>query len=335
MSQSQRPSDAGELPRPGSLRRLVSELAIQDYLVAVFMCMLIYVSVTAPSSAPQRRVSALLVALGSFNLATVILVRTHWLSWSWPRAILYRLALLLPVQSSYFILGTLLPIVSPHSFDRELYHLDLTLFGVEPALALDDLVNTWTSEWFAFFYFCYFFIIAIHIFGILFFSRRARVLGEFSFGFIFCFCLGHTLYMLVPGFGPYRALAPLFENPFPDAQWVDMVMGVVASGGAQKDIFPSLHTAAPTFVALFSYRQRHLVPFRYTWPVVFFFALNIMGATLFLRWHYVVDVVAGLLLAAAACELGMRVTEHERWRRAKHGLSPMWPPLPTRAGSQR
>jgi hypothetical protein len=108
---------------------------------------------------------------------------------------------------------------------------------------MDATVNSMTTEWFSFFYYGYFFVLALHVIPILMFSRNARVLSEFALGMLFVFCLGHIGYMLVPGYGPHRAMADHFQNVLPHGMWLDLVQVTVASGGAQMDIFPSLHTA--------------------------------------------------------------------------------------------
>jgi membrane-associated phospholipid phosphatase len=201
----------------------------------------------------------------------------------------------------------------------------VALFGSEPAVTLDAVVTQTTTEWFAFFYFGYFFVLATHVLPILFLAREPRRLGEFTFGLVFLFSVGHTLYMLVPGFGPYRALAGEFHHALPEGLWLDIVMESVAEGGALKDIFPSLHTAAPTFILLYSFRHRQRAPYRYTWPLVAFFCVNIIIATMFLRWHWIVDVVAGLALAAVAQALSESVTRWEVDRRTAGNLAPTWP----------
>jgi predicted signal transduction protein with EAL and GGDEF domain len=58
---------------------------------------------------------------------------------------------------------------------------------------------------------------------------------------------------------------------------------------------------------------------------VAFFALNIVVATMFLRWHYVIDVIAGLLLAVFSHTLAVRLSEREHTRREALGLGPDWP----------
>lgn len=265
----------------------------------------------------------------AFFAVGVGLSRSTLLSDGWTKAVFYRLAIYAPVQLSYFFFREILPSVNPGVLDKQLYSLDLWLFGTEPALLFDSVVTPATTEWFSFFYFGYFLVLAVHVVPILFFSRDRRVLGEFTLGMLLIFCIGHTVYMLVPGFGPYRAMGEAFQTPFPRGVWLDLVMNTVNSGGALKDIFPSLHTAAPLFIALFSYRYRARLPYRFTWPFVAFISLNIMLATMFLRWHYLIDVVAGVLLAAFVTRIVPALVELELERRDREGLRALIPPTPS------
>ena len=150
-------------------------------------------------------------------------------------------------------------------------------------------------------------------------------MGEFCLGMLGMFCIGHILYMLVPGYGPVRAFADHFHAPLPHGLWFNMVNGTVSAAGAQMDIFPSIHTAIPTFLTLISYRHRNKLPFRYTWPVLAFFTANIIVATMFLRWHYVIDVVAGLTLAGVSLWAARVLTSYELHRRKSGGLTTNWP----------
>ncbi len=309
----------------GFVRRLVRDLAVHDWLVLVYLVVLNVAVLESPASALQAQSLHRVLGLLLFLVITLVLVRGQVMKHSFAAPLLYRLAIYGTVQLSYFFLAEILPMVNSSSLDIGLYHLDLHLFGLEPALAMDHWVNPVTTEWFAFFYFGYFFLLALHVIPILMFSKRERVLGDFALGMLIVFCLGHTIYMLVPGFGPHQAMADQFQHEFHHGMWVDTVMRTVAEGGAQKDIFPSLHTAAPTFIAMFSFRHRDKMPFRYTWPIVAFFAVNIIGATMFLRWHYIIDVVAGLALSTMALFVSGWVTSWELKRRSAHGLGENWP----------
>lgn len=303
----------------------LKSFAIQDWIVLAYATFLNVAVALAPSGPVKDhcalRVGALLVML----LFTLTTVRGRLLPGSFAPALIYRLGVYGVVQISYFFFRELLPLVNPRSLDAELHGLGVRLFGAEPALALDRVVTPVTTEWFAFYYFGYFFVLATHVVPIVFLAKDKRLLGEFTFGLIFMFSLGHTLYMLVPGYGPYRAVAGEFQHALPNGMWLNVVMEAVAEGGAQKDIFPSLHTCAPTFIALYSFRHRALAPYRYTWPLVLFFAANIIVATMFLRWHWLLDVIAGLGLALTSQALSVKVTSFELARRARELLMPTWP----------
>lgn len=312
----------------GFVRRTLGEFGVQDYWVLTY-CVALVVAALQGVPGPDRAVCIQQTGLMlTFATVGIVLVRSRVIE-SMPliNGLLYRLSISGVVQISYFFFRRLLPVANPGTLDHELYALDLALFGVEPAMALDGFVSPFTTEWFAFFYFGYFPMIGAHILPIVLFARQKQLLGEFTFGLLTVFCIGHVTYMLVPGFGPFHAMAGEFENQFPPGLWHDLVMNAVSSGGAFKDIFPSIHTATPTFIALFSFRHRHRMPFRYTWLPVTLFALNIIFATMFLRWHYLIDVVAGLALGSFALWLTVRVTRYELSRRAALGLSDSWPEM--------
>jgi hypothetical protein len=315
-------------PLDGALRRFVRELAPQDVVVFVYLIGLNMAVLSAPSSPVRTACLANTGGLLALQMATVVAIRTRWLTHRLVAPLLYRLVTYGCVQITYFMFARILPLTNPRSLDHELYQLDLSVFGVEPAVYFDRFVSPATTEWFAFFYFGYFLLLGLHVLPILFLTRHRRMLAEFALGMILLFCMGHTLYMFVPGYGPYKAMPELFAHQLSPGIWWNTTLKLVARGGAQKDIFPSLHTAAPTFLLLFSFHRRGELPFRYTWPFVAFFAGNIVIATMFLRWHYVIDVVAGLLLAVVAHTLSVRLIDREVPRRQAQGLGDIWPQWP-------
>jgi hypothetical protein len=305
--------------------RIFQTFAAADLLVLAYLLELNIAVLIAPPN--PMRTQSLLEVLGLLLTYAVCLglVRTGALRSNNWTALLYRIGIYGTVQQSYLFFRHLLPVVNPGSVDRQLFALDHVLFGFEPAVWADQFVGPLTTEWFAFFYFCYFFLLAAHIFPIVFGSRDQLLLGEFMLGMLVIVCIGHTGYILVPGFGPFRAFPELFKHELPSGLWMDLVWSTVRSNGAQKDIFPSLHTAGPCFIALFSFRNRDRLPFRYTWPLLTFFAANIIGATMFLRWHYVIDVFAGFTLAVTAALVSPLITRWEVTRRRELGLAPLVP----------
>lgn len=242
-----------------------------------------------------------------------------------PAGLIYRFGVYGVFQTSYFALRWVLPAARTAVLDGPLLALDLRLFRFEPAIYLDRFVNAGTTEWFAFFYFSYFFVLGSFVLPMLFLCRDEPLLSEFATGICLVFGTAHLLYIVVPGYGPWWYLH--FAHPLPHGRFLDIVMSAVHAGGAQKDIFPSLHTAGPTFLTFFALRHRARTPFKKVWPVIAFFAGNIVIATLFLRWHYAIDVVAGLTLSFVMVRVAAVITRRETVDRKAQGLQPAWPGL--------
>ena len=318
--------EGDEKLRKHSLRVLLGEWAVQDWLVLVYFCVLLGCAFAAEPDPRRDRCLFGLGALAVLFFCGVVATRLRWIRGPVKAPLVYRIAVYGSVQASYFLLRDLLPIVNPtRSLDASLYALDMALFGFEPALSMQGWITPFATEWFSFFYFSYFCLLAFHIFPVLGSARNHQLLGEFCFSMLWLYCAGHILYLMAPGYGPIVALAGEFSRELPRGLWYDMVMGTVSSAGAQMDVLPSLHTATPAFLCLFSYRHRHRAPFRYTWPALCFFTINIVLATMYLRWHWVIDIVAGLAHAVLAMLLGQRLTKHELRRRQARQLTPNWP----------
>ncbi len=304
-----------------------ARLATQDWLVAGYLATLFLLVLSGQG---ERQPKALLwLTLDLLGFAALLGVARAPGVAPWIANVAYRAALPGAIIVTFSQLHYILPSARTVSFDAEIYALDKTLFHYEPAEAWDRFVTPSTTEWFSFFYYLYFAILLVHVVPIAIFERRVAVLREFAWGIFTVFCVGQIVYMLVPGFGPYRLLASRFQHPLEGPHFWPLVAKTVASfdGAHRTDIFPSLHTATPTFFSLFAYRNRDKLPFRYTWPVMVFVTINIILATMFLRWHYLLDVFAGLGLATLAAFTAARYPAREDVARARAGLPPIWRPL--------
>jgi hypothetical protein len=313
----------------GRAASFVGNFASQDWLIMGYLAALLVALAVGGGGGHNRAVCAERVGwdLAGY-LLVVTMVRLPVVRWdSGVSSLVYRFTILATVLGSFFQLREILPAVSPWADDALIFEVDLRVFGFEPSVWMDRFVSPASTEWFAFFYFFYFLILTIHVLPMMLVERDVRILGRFAVGLLLVFLTGHLLYMVVPGWGPYRYLDGTFQHPLVGGPFWKLVGETVHAGGALKDIFPSLHTAVPTFLAIFSFRHRNVAPFKYTWPVVAFFATQIIIATMFLRWHYLLDVVAGLALAAASSYVGGRIADWEYAKRTRLGLQPAWTPL--------
>jgi hypothetical protein len=310
-----------------SATSLVHSFASQDWLIIGYCTALLAALALGKGHGRQACMMRVSADLGGF-LFVVALVRLQVLRWGGPASsLLYRVAFIFVTLGTFFQLREILPAVSPWADDARIYAFDIRVFGIEPSVWFDRFVTPATTEWFAFFYFLYFLILAVHVLPMLFWQRDEHILARFGVGFLLVLLPAHLIYLVVPGCGPYWYLKGTFQHELQGGPFWALVRQTVDAGGAQKDIFPSLHTAVPTFISIFSFRHRALAPFKYTWAVMAFLATQIIIATMFLRWHYLVDIVAGLALAVTATFLGQRIADWERTRRERMGVQPGWMPL--------
>ncbi|MDR2012318.1 MAG: phosphatase PAP2 family protein [Rhodanobacter sp.] len=182
-----------------------------------------------------------------------------------------------------------------HTMDAPLLALDRVLWGglslPEHALALEQV---WLSEVLSAGYFAFYFVVLVPV--IWFAYRRAqRESLLFFLGLHLMYLLGFVGYLLVPAGGPYMTFPEVFPYPPQGGAITHFLTGVVAQGVTGMDVFPSLHSGISAYVWGFCllggrrYRAAAIV----LAPVL----LSIVVATVYLRYHYGIDLLAGMVLA--------------------------------------
>ncbi len=316
----------GDLEAPTKMPVLLRQLAAQDLLLLAYLGVLLIQVLLGDG--PRRTTAIECVVLDGGVWVTVLVLTRSQLLDGHPRiaSALYRMGIGFPVLASFLQLQWILPTAGRPTVDAELYALDMRVFGFEPAQAWDRFVSPATTEWFAFFYYGYFFLIAVHVLPLLSATKSSPFLARFSFGFIWLYCVGHALYTFVPAYGPYSFLAHDFRHSLEGSFWWPLVRSAVDSvdGGARTDVFPSLHTAMPTYLSIFSFQQRERLPFRWTWLPLALFTTQIIAATMFLRWHYLVDICAGITLAVSGILMSRFALGWDA-AREREGGPPAWP----------
>ncbi|MET9550066.1 phosphatase PAP2 family protein [Streptomyces sp. NPDC006627] len=205
------------------------------------------------------------------------------------------------------------PAVHPARYDAVLARADRWLFGGrDPLLLIEHLVHPELTAMLGLAYFCAW-VPPVALGLLLYVRHRDGELSDLLLGLVLVHCVGFLGYFLVPAVGPWYGLADQFRVSLSD-NW--LVAHYLAHNN-NVDAFPSLHIAATALVGVFTWRDCRPL-FWLTLPLL----LAIGVATMYLRWHYVVDVLAGLLLAAAVRLLVPR-------------LNAAWPRLRARARYER
>lgn len=314
-------------PWARALRDVAQAFALHDLVILTYQLAMYALVLVSGSGEAERRCARWLFASWSLLIVACVVARHDFGVSARMRTGFYRVVVSGTIVGSYLMLRDILPLVQPRALDAELLGLDLALFGVEPTLWLEPYTTPGLVEYFAFFYFSYFTLLGVYALAVLGLGLAKDAIAEFAIGGTLLFCIGQLGYVAVPGYGPIHHLSSAFAGPLEGGFFWRCVLVTVESASAMKDIFPSLHTAAPVWLAAFAVRRAVLGGGK-LWKtaavLTTFFAVNIVISTVVLRWHYAVDVIAGLALAFGATFAAPRLAEWEGSLRARHGLASAW-----------
>jgi membrane-associated phospholipid phosphatase len=226
----------------------------------------------------------------SLLVVSVCIYRRFFEGRRWPRLV-YNVALLFACLTPFAWLRQIIPIIHPGEVDAQLRALDLALFGGDASVWLERFATPFTGEWFSTVYFGYYVVGSGVVLYLLLFHRRIDDLMEFALTILGTNFLAFVMFTLWPAFGPYHHLAGEFAGPLPGEIMTPFVRDFVLQNGPLRDVFPSMHTALPLGIFLFAARHYRLLAIG-----TGLWAPHIIASTLFLRYHYLVDVVVGAVL---------------------------------------
>jgi hypothetical protein len=306
------------------LGTLALNIALQDVIATLFHVYTFVRAILAPDGADAEIARRFSFALLAITAITVALVRGEVLPRGRARSIIYRTGVFFPMVFSYFEMRFLLPALEPNLLDAQLMAIDEAIFGVSPVFTLQAL-NQYplAIEWLSIAYYSYFYIMALMLIPSLYLESH-RVMAQHLAGALIICAAGHVLYTLVPGGGPVIHVA--FDEPLQGGFFLEKVFETVRAAGAQYDVFPSLHTAYLSYFAIVAFTRRNEPIFRVVAPVLIVIAAHMVVATVALRWHWAIDVVAGLALAFAARFISIAMVRRELGRK-EEGRQELWEPL--------
>jgi membrane-associated phospholipid phosphatase len=199
-----------------------------------------------------------------------------------------------------------------------LVRIDHALLGSSPAWSLEAIHAPWLTEMLAYAYATMFFL-PLAVLLVLYARRRDGELTRVAMSLQLAFYLGFTMFLLVPARSPdvVYAFTPLVGHGFYEvsmAAWRSLQ-------AVTYDAFPSMHTAISTLALVHAIRLRRvLAPARPWLPAVVMtpIVLLLQLATLYLRQHYFVDVVAGW--GVAAISIAVAAGLERVWRTMPGGV---------------
>jgi membrane-associated phospholipid phosphatase len=155
---------------------------------------------------------------------------------------------------------------------------------------------------------------AITLGAVLFLKKNKTAFGEAIFGVILCFYLSYLGYLLFPAIGPRFTLAHVQTRDLAAGPVVVAIQDTLnALENTKTDAFPSGHTAIALMTLYYAMKFRERVLTAVLIPAV----TGLIVSTVYLRYHYVIDVMAGAALTALTIRLAPPV--YERLLRASGG----------------
>jgi membrane-associated phospholipid phosphatase len=184
--------------------------------------------------------------------------------------------------------------------DRWLITADRYLFGGDPTIFLQRVTFPWLTELMQLFYATNYFIPLILV--LILYAKKERIPFQKS---VFVITLGYILsylgYFIIPAIGPRFTIhhAVPLQGLFFREKIAEIIYCLEA---CPRDCFPSGHTEIPLITLWLAYRFRRGLFWIYL-PIV----AGLVCSTVYLRYHYVIDVIAGMALAGIVILLARRV----------------------------
>lgn len=284
-------------------RKLLSLLSPADFVSIVFLLFLIALNLIFFTRVPQW------LELVAINLAVIVVV--FFLAWGAEEK---KTRLLIGLHRWYcyliiiFIFKELYLMVHPihpADYDQVLIAIDRWVFGVNPTQWMAQFAHPVVTEILQIAYFSYY--VLFIILGVELYRRYAiEDFDKAAFMIVYGFYLSYLGYFSLPGVGPRFTLHDFssLETELPGVLLANALRAIINAGESipqirdhaidlvQRDVFPSGHTQLTTIVIALGFRYK----LKTRWVLLTLGSLLVL-ATVYLRYHYVVDLVAGALLA--------------------------------------
>jgi len=247
------------------------------------------------SSIPAWQAQASL-SLAMIVAGLLIAIRDRaWLPWRLIRSF-YPLVFLLFM---YEQTGRINHVIVPGFLDTGFQRLEGALFGIQPAVALARwFPQPWLAEYMHFAYATYYGLFTgMGIF--LFFRRGPTAFADYMLSLCGTFYVCYLTYVFLPVRGAASYGLDSFQITGPFTRLMAAIYGSFEIEGAA---FPSSHVAIATVVLYYTFRYAR----RAAWgigPIV----ISLMVATVYCRYHYAIDVLAGVATAAVLIPLWRRL----------------------------
>jgi membrane-associated phospholipid phosphatase len=188
----------------------------------------------------------------------------------------------------------LVRLIFPGWFDHWLIQFDYALLGAHPTVWMQQFGTPALTDFLQFAYMTYY-LYTVVLGGLLYRRGELRAFWVLMTSTAAAYYAGYLISILFPIEGPYHTLAALHRVELTGGVFTSAINWIESWGRVHGGAFPSAHVSGSFVVILAAWRYRR----RLFWVFLPFFAAMLV-ATVYGRYHYVADVLAGILVAAVA-----------------------------------
>lgn len=198
----------------------------------------------------------------------------------------------LAMNLAYFAMGPIVKAATTWRADALLQAADAHLVGENLSVRLEPYVSAHLCDAFSVGYMWFLVLLPLFYVGYL---VKGQNLERCFRGLFLVYGVGFSLYVLLPASGPYEAMSSQFDVPLHGSMLTTFNLHAATTGSNHVDVFPSLHVGISVFIWLTLLKDYRRLAWA-TSPLL----LLLWGSTIFLRFHYAIDVLCGALLASFA-----------------------------------
>lgn len=201
----------------------------------------------------------------------------------------------------YKAIGPQIFLIFDKPFDWMVHNFELSVFGIDPAFAAQRYIDIWMNEFMNFGYFTYYFLLptALVLFIIM---KKWNSLEKMILSSAVTFYICYLIFIFYPVTGPRFYLEQTYYLPIIGPFFTPLTQSVVNFGGLYGGAMPSSHCAIALVVTWRMGRDIRQLAI----PIVLI-ALLLCTSTVYGRFHYLTDVIAGLIIGS----LGLWISN--RW----------------------
>jgi membrane-associated phospholipid phosphatase len=195
-------------------------------------------------------------------------------------------------------LGKLVHLVSPAWRDAKLIAADYWLTGVHPTVWLEQFATPARNEFMQFAYLTYFTYLLL-LGGVLYYWRDWRGYWSVMTYSAVGYAIGYVIAILFPIESPWFSMAGAWHGPLQGGPVTATINFVEHFGRVHGAAFPSEHVAGSVAALWGAWRHR-----RWLFWVMAPLVLSMCVSTIWGRYHYVVDVLAGMVTGTLGYVIG-------------------------------